>query len=261
MPELKRDLSDSGENIIEYRLEKADDGEDLLFEDFNWSQLKLFLDELIHAISVMPGSIQSDAMMPVKIEKGSLAVRLRGREDFSRADHILRAGPDQTWSLEMLQGTHGLYSFLNKRRYNLSSRHISAADAQVIPFRQPERVSYSNIVEIGHRFGRILRVGGKEGHVRVEFDDPLLGVITCVAGQSLAKKIARHLYSRGAFQLELQRHPVTRKLPEDPPQIVAFESFGDPNDKAPREALSNLLDGLPRNFNMNEFHRKAWKTE
>lgn len=251
------DIIESGETIVYYRLERSSDGEDLLFEDFNWPRLKEFIDGLTSALEAMSGEVKPDTLMPVNISKGSVKVAMRGKPPLTKADARLRQGPDDSWSLEMHQKTHNLYRFLRKNGLKLRS---GPQRGVVLLFRMPEKVEYNNIVEVGRRVGRVMHIGGKEGHVWIEFDDAHLGMVTCKAGPEKATQISPYLYKRAFFQLEWYRHPVTLENPR-PPTILDFKPIEGSDTADPREALLELLGDRAEGFSLREFRRKAGKEE
>lgn len=169
-----------------------------------WPELRSFIDVLLDAVASFDGP-RPDQVSLSDIRRGSVTAVLQVSGPMTRSFELLRRGPSKAWSREQRRRVEPLYQFARRNQVEMS------VGARVLrPVIIPDETRTWILREWGELTGKVMRVGGNEGRVRLDVEGE--GPFICDAGEDAAKEVAHHLYERVVVSGDITRDVQTFAL-------------------------------------------------
>lgn len=208
-------------------------------QPFGWPELRDFVDSLTKAVATHPEQIRPGDILPTQVRVGSAIPLFSGPPALGVTFERLAAGPDQTWTADMLRSSMDFYAWATRAKLTMWKDGAEVGPEIEAPADNPLNwVSRELICERGI----VMSAGGSDGNVSIRLENGTL-VRSC-PGREMAKELAKHLYMRIEFDADARLGMIDKAIKEI--DILSFEVL----DRRPdaRAAIAALRED-----------RRAWK--
>lgn len=169
-----------------------------------WPDLREIVDLAVDALCAL-GELQPSEVHVLDMQTGSLVPVFGVPARARAAAQMLARGPTRRWSAEQRQRVEPLYAFARER-----SATLQIGARRLSPVLIPDPTESWALHERAELPGRVMRVGGNKGRVRIDFE--LDGPLVCDAGRDLSRELAKYLYQNVVVTGDTRRDPVTHAL-------------------------------------------------
>lgn len=178
-------------------------------EPFGWPELRDFVDSLTKAVATHPEHIRPVDVLPTHVGVGSAIPVFSGPDGLDAVFDRLAAGPDQTWTADMLRSCTDFYAWATRSRLTLWKNGVEVGPAIEAPADNPFNwMSRELICETG----TVMSVGGSDGNVAIRLDSGSL--VRSSPGRALARDLAKHLYMRIEFDADARIGLIDKSIKE-----------------------------------------------
>lgn len=151
-----------------------------------WPDLRELLDRAVEALCAL-GGVSAGEIHVLDVQEGSVVPVLGLPPRAAVAARALARGPSRRWTPEQRRRVEPFYALMRERG---ATARIGARKLNDVVI--PGPTDTYELKEQAELRGKVMRVGGNKGRVRMLFD--LEGAVVCDAGREVAAELGKHLY-------------------------------------------------------------------